>query len=132
MKRNHLSLLAGSCVVGILTVAMADITAFQIVRVVLGLLLAFIVPGFVLVSAVLPERQFSLGEYLLASVGASLAMSTTAAVALGAAPIGLSRLSFSVVLGSCTLILSIIAALRAHVHNDPRRNNVDRPNGIES
>ena len=113
MTRTHLSLLAASCGVGVLNVAMSEIATFQIVRVVLGLLIVFFVPGFALISAVLPGRQFSLSEYLLAGIGASLAMSTTAAVALGAAPIGLSRLSFSVVLGYCTLILSIIAALRA-------------------
>ena len=132
MTRTHLSLLAASCGVGVLNVAMSEIATFQIVRVVLGLLIVFFVPGFALVSAALPEQQFSLGDYLLASVGASLAMSTTAAVALGAAPIGLSRLSFSVVLGSCTLILSIIAALRTRVHNDPRRKIEDLSNGGES
>jgi len=132
MKRNHLSLLAGSCVVGILTASMSDIRAFQIVRIVLGLLIVFIVPGSALVSAVLDQRQFSLGEYLLASVGASLSMSTTLAVALAATPIGLSRLSFSVVLGSCTLILSIISALRARVHHDSRRKDEDLPKEVKS
>jgi uncharacterized membrane protein len=129
MTRTYSSLLAAACGIGALNAAMSDTATFQIVRVVLGLLIVFFIPGFAFVSAVLPERQFSLGECLLASVGASVAMSTAAAVALGAAPIGLSRISFSVVLGSCTLILSITAVLRARY---PRRNHEDRPKNVES
>jgi len=112
MTRIHYFLLVVSCAVGVLSVAMSEFVAPQIVRVAPGLLIAFIVPGFALVSAVIPSRQFSPGEYLPASVGASVVLSTTAAVALAAAPVGLTRLSFSLVLGSCTLIFSILAAWR--------------------
>ena len=56
-------------------------------------------PGFALVCAVLPDRQLSRGERLLASVGMSLAITVCAAVALAAAPVGLSRQSIAVALG---------------------------------
>src|SRR5664280_2434274 len=131
MKGRRHSLLLGSCVVGILTVGTSYIEVPQIVRVVLGLLIVFVVTGFALVSAIFPEPQFSMGEYLLASIGMSLAMATAAAVALGAAPIGLSRQSFAVVLGSCTLILSIFAVFRGRAGNYSHGKSQDASNGIK-
>lgn len=130
MTRTRLSLLAGSCVVGILNVAMSYVAMLQIVPVVLGLIIIFIVPGFALICAILPQRLLSRTEELLASVGASVAVSTTAAVALGAAPVGLTRLSFSVVLGIFTLTFSIIAALSGR-RVDARRKVVDGPKEVE-
>jgi uncharacterized membrane protein len=132
MKRPRLSLLAGSCLVAILTVATADFAVPQIVRIVLGVLIVFIVPGFALVCAVLPDRQFALGERLLASVGMSLAMATTLAVLLGATPIGLSRLSLAVVLGGCTLTLSTYAACRTCVVDNSSGRNEGTTKGIGS
>jgi uncharacterized membrane protein len=131
MKRNRLSLLLGSCVLGILTVGTSYIWVPLIVRIVLGVLIVFVVTGFALVSAVFPESQFSIGEHLLASIGMSLAMATATAVALGAAPIGLSRQSFAVVLGSCTLVLSICAVLRERGGNYLRGNSEDASTGSE-
>ena len=128
MKRIHFVLLAVSCAVGVLAISTADIDMFPIARVTLGLLIVFIVPGFALVSATLPKLQFSPGEYVLSSLGASLAVSATAAVALGAAPVGLSKLSFSVALGCCTLLFSITAVVRAHVHKVPRGTSEDTSN----
>jgi uncharacterized membrane protein len=113
MTRSRFCLLSVSCVVGFLDVAASDLTRFQTVRGVLGLLMVLAIPGFALVSAAFPKGQFSCGEWLLASVGASLVISTVSSVALGAAPIGLSRLSFSLVLGICTLVFSITALMRA-------------------
>ena len=72
MKRERLILLVGSCLVGVLTVATAHSTVPQVVRIALGTLLVLILPGFTLVCAVIPEREFSRGERLLASVGMSL------------------------------------------------------------
>jgi uncharacterized membrane protein len=125
MKRSHLVLLVASCFVAVLTVATSDVTRFEFAkfefaRVALGLLLVLVVPGFALVSAALPKSQFSFGEYVLASVGASLAISTISAVSLGAAPVGLTRLSLSIVLGSCTVVLSIAAVMRSYAQSHPR------------
>ena len=128
MKRIHFVLLAASCAVGVLAISTADIDMFPIARVTLGLLIVFIVPGFALVSAILPKRQFSPGEYVLSTLGASLALSATAAVALGAAPVGLSKLSISVALGCCTLLFSITAVVRARVHKAPRGTSEDTSN----
>jgi uncharacterized membrane protein len=128
MTRLHLLLLAVSCAVGVLAISTADIAMFQIARVALGLLIVFVVPGFALVSAALPKRQLSPGEYVLSTLGASLAVSSTAAVALGAAPVGLSKLSFSVALGCCTLLFSLTAVVRARVHNVPRGTSEDISN----
>ena len=131
MKRNRLPLLLGSCVVGTLTVVTSYIEVPQIVRIVLGLLIVFLVTGFALVSTIFPEPQFSPGECLLASVGMSLAIATAATVALAAAPIGLSRQSIAVVLGSCTLILSIIAVFRRNAGDYSQGKSQGTSNGIK-
>jgi uncharacterized membrane protein len=115
-------LLVASCVVGILSVVTSEVAALRVARIVPGLLIVFIVSGFALVSAVFPERQFTFIEYLLASVGASLAISTTASVALAAAPVGLTRLSFSIALGGCTLILSATSWWRMHFIEERKHN----------
>lgn len=133
MKRSHLVLLTASCLVGVATLATSDVSKFEFgnyefVRVVLGLLLVLIVPGFALVSAAFLKSHFSLGEYVLASLGASLAISTISAVSLAAAPAGLTRLSLSIVLGCCTVALSLVAAVRSLIHNYPRWTNEDASN----
>jgi len=69
MTPSRLSLLAGSCAVGVVIVAISNIATFKVARVILGLLIVFLIPGFAFVRAVLPERLLSLGEELLASVG---------------------------------------------------------------
>jgi len=131
MKRKHLALLAGSCLVGVLIVATANIAVPQVVRIALGMLVVFVLPGFALVSAVLPKRQFSSVERLLASVGMSLATATCVAVLLAAMPVGLSREPLAIVLGGITISLSIAAALRTRPRNDRRgsRNSVSTGTG---
>jgi uncharacterized membrane protein len=79
---------------------------------VLGVLMVFVVPGFALTWSALPSRELSHGERLLVSVGMSLALATCTAVLLAATPIGLSRKSFEVGLGSVTVVLSIVALIR--------------------
>ncbi len=83
-------------------------------RLVLGILIVFLVPGFALVTAVLPDRQLSRSERLLASIGLSVVTTVCAAVALAAVPIGLSRQSIGVALGLVTLLCSAIAAYRIY------------------
>lgn len=130
MTRLRLCLLVGSCVTGILVVVISNIATIPVARIVLGLLFLFFVPGFALVSAVLPGRVSSFGEELLADVGASVAVSTTATVALAAAPVGLSRLSILITLEICTLIFSVVAVLRARLI-DVRRRSFHTPDGTE-
>jgi uncharacterized membrane protein len=115
MRPGRLTALAGTCLLASLTMATADITIPQAIRVTLGVLIVFLLPGFAVVCAVFPARQLSRGERLLASLGISLAVTTCTAVTLGATPIGLSRVSFAVVLGGCTLMVSIYAWIRARL-----------------
>jgi uncharacterized membrane protein len=84
----------------------------QIVGVVCGTLMVFVLPGFALASAARPARDLSPAEHLLASVGLSLATSTGAALLLAALPIGLTRISFAILLGALTIVLVIVAAAR--------------------
>jgi uncharacterized membrane protein len=128
MARFNFILLAVSCAVGVLAISTADIAMFQIARVALGVLIVFVVPGFSLVSAALPKQQFSPGEFVLSTLGASLAVSATAAVALGAAPVGLTKLSFSVALGCFTVLFSTTAIVRARIHRVPPETSGDTPN----
>ena len=132
MKRERIVLLVGSCLVGLLTVATAYVAVPQAARIALGVLIVFVVPGFALVCSVLPERQFSRGERLLASVGMSLAVAISAAVLLGATPIGLSRLSLAVVLGACTVIFSCWAVYRARGGYYPQRGHGGASKGAGS
>jgi hypothetical protein len=76
------------------------------VQVVLGLLMVFVVPGFSLVWAALPEQQ-SWVERLLASVGISVIVTTCAAVLLAATPIGFSRQPLGELLGGVVVVLAL-------------------------
>jgi hypothetical protein len=72
----------------------------------LGLLMVFVVPGWSLVCAALPEWH-SWVERLLASVGISVAVATCAVVLLAATPMGFSRQPFGELLGAITVVLSV-------------------------
>jgi uncharacterized membrane protein len=106
------ALLATSCGAS-LTVVTADVPAPAAVRVALGILIVFLLPGFAIVCAVQPSEQLSLGDSLLSSLGISLAMAASTAVFLGATPIGLSRGSVAAVLGGATIMACIYAWFRS-------------------
>jgi uncharacterized membrane protein len=127
MRPRRLPRLVGTCLIASLTVATANLAVPQAVRITLGALMVLILPGFAVVCAVLPERQLSCGERVLASVGMSLAMATTATVLLGATPIGLSRGSLAVLLGGITIILSIYAGFRGA--SSPTNDEAAREHG---
>lgn len=112
MNGQRLLLLSGTCLAASLTVATANVALPQAVRIALGVPIVLLLPGFAIVCAVLPGLQLSGSECLLASVGASLAMTTGACVLLGATPIGLSRESLGVTLGGITIAVSIYAGIR--------------------
>ena len=101
--------LLGSCITSAVTVLAANVAAPQALRIGLGVAMVFVVPGFATVCAVVPRREFSLGECLLASLGISLAISVCMSVLLAATPIGLTRNSLAAVLGGGTVIVSIYA-----------------------
>src|SRR5580698_6579208 len=112
MKRWLLVLITGSFLLASATVASATTALPNSVRIALGVLIVFVLPGFVGACGALPDRTLGWGERLLASVGLSLAMATCSAVLLAALPLGLSRKSFAVGLGGVTIVLSVVAFVR--------------------
>jgi uncharacterized membrane protein len=112
MKRWLPALITGSFLLASATMASATTAFPNSVRIALGVLIVFVLPGFVGACGALPDRTLSWGERLLASVGLSLAIATCTAVLLAALPLGLSRKSFAVGLGGVTIALSIVAFVR--------------------
>jgi len=101
--------LVGVFIIACLVVITANLEVPQSIRIVLGVLIAFILPGFVILSAVGSDLQLSWIELVLASLGISISVATCVAVLLGATPVGLSRSSFTIVLGGSTMVGSIFA-----------------------
>jgi uncharacterized membrane protein len=112
MKLDRLSALVGTCAVAVLAVVAEVIRAPEAVRVVLGVPLVLVLPGFAAVCAVIPGRDLSRGESVLATLGASMAISICVATLLAATPIGLSTGSAAVVLGLGTAAASLYARRR--------------------
>jgi uncharacterized membrane protein len=112
VNRLRVLLLLGTGVAGALTVVTATVSVPQVVRIPLGVLIVFVLPGFAILRAVFPGRQLSPGELLLASVGTSLAMTTYLSVLLGTTPMGLSQESLAVTLGATTIAASVFAGVR--------------------
>jgi uncharacterized membrane protein len=112
VKRPMRALLIATCVLSAGTVGSAASGTPQFVRIVCGTLTVFVLPGFALTSTVRPTRALSPAERLLASVGLSVAISTSAAVLLAALTIGLTRSSFAVLMGALTVVLVMVAGAR--------------------
>lgn len=106
MRRAVLASLVGTCLVGCTTVAVAMERFPRAALIVIGVLMVFVLPGFALVCVALGGREWS-AEYLLASVGISLAVGVCVAVLLAATRVGLSQESYGVSLGGLTVVLSI-------------------------
>lgn len=132
MRWRDLLLLAGTCLAASLTITTAYVATPQAVRIALGVLIVFILPGFAAVCAVLPAPQLPPGERLLASLGISLAIAICTAMLLGATPIGLSRESFAVALGGSTIGLSVVAGFRLRPWHDRRRSRESASEEIRS
>jgi uncharacterized membrane protein len=118
---RRLGAIAGTGVLAVLAIVAEEITSLTPARIVFGLLLVLALPGFAAVCWVLPDQEMSPGERLLASVGASLAISTCVAVLLAAVPIGLSKGSAVVTLGLGTATASICAWWRTSRSERRRR-----------
>lgn len=112
MKRRRLLLLSGTGLAAALTMVTAGVSVPQAVRIALGLLIVFVLPGFAILCAVFPGPQLSPSERLLASVGTSLATTTYFSVLLGTSPLGLSHESLAATLGGTTLAASVFAGVR--------------------
>jgi uncharacterized membrane protein len=81
----------------------------QVLRVVPGIAIVLVLPGFVALSIAGQALKLSLIELALGSLGISVATATCVATLLGVTPVGLGRTSFAIALGGITLIGSIIA-----------------------
>jgi uncharacterized membrane protein len=127
MRPGRLTAILGTGAVALLAAIAEVIGAPQAVRIVLGIPLVLVLPGFAAVCAVLPGRELSRGELMLASLGASVAITLCVSVLLAATPIGLSRGSAAAVLGIGTVALALYAWVRAQrslaeqVESEPRR-----------
>ena len=131
MRPTRLTALAGTCFVAFVAVATANIALPKAVQIMLGLLMVFLLPGFAVVSAVLPPWRLSSSERLLASLGISVAVVTCTAVLLAATPIGLSRISLAVTIGVGTIVMSICAWFRTPLADDVRRVARVRQTGLD-
>lgn len=87
--------------------------ADDVLRVTLGMLTVFFLPGFAATYAVFPARQLSRTDRMLASLGISLAAAVCTCVLLAALPVGLTRDSLSIALGGGTVLVSAYALFRA-------------------
>jgi uncharacterized membrane protein len=127
MRPGRPEALVGSGLAGAMTVVAAYVAVPQALRVALGVMMVFVVPGFAAVSAVLPKRPLSFAECLVASLGVSLALTVCLCVLLAATPIGLTRSSFAAVLGSGTVILSVYAWRRTRLGRDVQAGHDGAP-----
>jgi uncharacterized membrane protein len=112
MMPQRLTVIIGTGVVALLAAIAELIGAPQAVRVVLGIPLVLVLPGFAAVCAVLPGRELSSGERALATLGISLAISICISTLLAATPIGLSKGSAATVLGVGTAAVALCAWMR--------------------
>jgi uncharacterized membrane protein len=113
MRPRILAVILAVGILSLLAGAAEIIGAPQAVRVVLGVPLVLIFPGFAAVYAVIPGRELSIAERATAILGMSLAISICISVLLAATPIGLSKGSAAATLGVGTAALSLYARARA-------------------
>ena len=113
--------LIGCCVTSVLDAVAVGLGSPQFIRICLGLLVVFVVPGYSLVCAVVAERQLKDIELVVATVGLSLSMAIVAAVALAATPLGLTGEDLALTLALCTLGFATIGIARlGHVRPQAR------------
>ena len=111
--RGRLVAILGTAILAFLAVAAENFGVANPARIILGILLVFILPGFGLVCALLPGAEISLSERLLASLGTSLAVTICSAVLLGAT-IGITRKSIAIILGCLAIAAAICAFCRTY------------------
>lgn len=115
MRHKRRAAIIGTGIAALLAAVAEIIGAPQAARVVLGLPLVLLLPGFAAVCAVLPGRELSRGELVLASLGSSLAITTCISVLLAATPIGLSTRSAAAILGVGTAAVAGYAWRRSRL-----------------
>jgi uncharacterized membrane protein len=124
MRPGRPTVILGTGILALLAAIVERIGAPQAMRIVLGIPLVLVLPGFAAVCAVLPGPELSFGERMLASLGASVAITLCVSVLLAATPIGLSRGSAATVLGIGTAALALYAWVRTR--RSPKKHD-DEP-----
>jgi len=81
-------------------------------RVVVGMLLALVLPGYAITVAVFPQHMRGGAERVTFSLGLSLVVAFLGGLVLNWTPQGLQATSWAVLLGSVTLAASIVAVAR--------------------
>jgi uncharacterized membrane protein len=112
MTQRRAALLAVCCGVALADVLIVLIGSPDAVRICLGLVMVFFVPGHAVVCAVLAQRQLGKIEHAVASVGLSISVAIVGSVALAALPFGLHTLNFAITLAGLTVASSLAAVLR--------------------
>jgi hypothetical protein len=88
------------------------ITASPLIRIVLGLPLALVLPGFAITGALFPKRELKVAEWVVYTLGLSLACLVLSALLLNLTPWGLRPATWLVLLGVITTAASLIAYRR--------------------
>lgn len=109
MKADRLTALLATGITALIAAIAIGMGAPQVVRVLLGVPLVLVLPGFATVCALLPVRDLSRVEVALASLGASVGITVGVSTLLAATPIGLSTRSAAVVFGVGTAGLALYA-----------------------
>ena len=78
----------------------------------LGLCLVFVLPGYALTNALFPENNLEFAEFVALTLGLSLATAALGGLILYWLPWKLQTHSWTVFLGSITLLASVVALLR--------------------
>jgi uncharacterized membrane protein len=104
--------LIAACSLSVLAVIFAISQTPHSIRIALGVVMVFGLPGFAILASFGSALQLGWGEFLLACLGISIAIATCLALVLGATPIGLSSFTFSIVLSGITVIASLCAMAR--------------------
>lgn len=111
MRLKALRAISATAVCALVTMVIEYVAVPQAARIIPGALMVFFLPGFATVRAVLPARDMSGGERLLASLGVSMVITICTSVLLGAT-VGLSQRSAAVTLGGLTLVACFFASIR--------------------
>jgi len=109
MRPVRLTMIIAAGAVALLATVAEIFGTPQALRVALGIPLVLLLPGYVTLCAVLPQRELSLAERALATLGGSMAISTCVSVLLAALPVGLSRVSGATTLGIGTAAVALYA-----------------------
>ncbi len=111
MTRGTLRAISATAVLALMSIVIEYAAVPQTARIIPGVLMVFFLPGFAAVCAVLPAKDVTSGQRLLASIGVSVVITVCASVLLGAT-VGLSQKSAAVALGVITLLECLFAVRR--------------------